>query len=410
MPRKLLCVVATCNARPGNHEVFPFPKCTQTSKLWKEALGIVEKDSTNVHNRRGVCELHFDEAFLVKEEFNRNVRLMIGAVPSISLGAPCRMCAKEEEKVMHNTIKELVKDKHLLPVLDMCLDLRSASHSKLPTGVCEACTLKIHYFCEFAKSCWFAQDTLLARYTKDRGVRVEPWRRIWRYPEEPEPQFETLVETPDMTTEIIEKPDCSNSSTLVEPMEFHLSDAVTNIREESVDLDVPKGILKFEESASVERIPDHIGTPFETCDIKTKVVENFYTESVPFVSSLPENVSIKPEIDIEEEHIMFHNIGVATNVNEESIDPETLNEAVEEDLDESPAANIGEPPTKKFKSTEKPFECIVCAKKFKTQRTMQRHIRKELAKKGLMLRCLECNECYDTAEELRKHCITKHKT
>ncbi|XP_055623970.1 uncharacterized protein LOC129767284 [Toxorhynchites rutilus septentrionalis] len=349
MPRKLMCAVVNCKrSRTKKIEVFPFPECTQTSKLWKEALGIREEDMKIANNQRGVCEQHFDKAFLVKEKFNQHTRLMPGAVPNLSIGIinvpahntyQCRMCARVEKKILRNTVTELRKDNHILPILDICLDLRSAAHSNLPNGICDVCIAMIRFFTKFLKSCWVAQDTLMVKYGSAGGEKVQPWRRIWRYPEE---IGCAENETSDMKTEFVEnQPSESinspeygivNHTTEVgESMQFHTMDFVP---EEGINSDVPSEIVKeeYEESSGLN-VEELSKTWAEAADMTADNSENLSPESVDLAGSIAEYTSTKHCKDIDVEPIQFHAVDVEKNIHEGSIDLQVPKEIKESSRD-----------------------------------------------------------------------------
>ncbi|XP_001849422.2 uncharacterized protein LOC6039924 [Culex quinquefasciatus] len=188
------CIVEGCNSRAySDQPVFAFPRVPETAKAWRRAIGI--HPEAEILPDEGVCSLHFAANFVKKDkEDPRIVWLIPGAVPDLGGGGNsetpatpyhCRMCGSAQETRLDNAVSVMRRDKHMLPVLDICLDLNSEIHSLLPDGVCESCASTVRYITQFAESCWKAQCSLAESYAPGRDFKVEPWKRLAFCEDEP---------------------------------------------------------------------------------------------------------------------------------------------------------------------------------------------------------------------------------
>lgn len=218
-----------------NCTIFPFPDCKKSVQLWKQALrltdNIIAYQPYLPHQGRkmhGVCELHFDEDFLIRESGENRVTLMPGAIPKNYKGQikpilsinHCRMCGLTVKSPMTNTVSKLQKDHRLRPVIDICLEMNDSNHSVLPDTVCDACTKMVRFVGKFAETCWDAQQQLLGLYAGGRGKKVQPWKRRYQYLEDAEETGVMDTESSDPSpSEQVELVTVEEQVSEVEPIE-----------------------------------------------------------------------------------------------------------------------------------------------------------------------------------------------
>ena len=60
-------------------------------------------------------------------------------------------------------------------------------------------------------------------------------------------------------------------------------------------------------------------------------------------------------------------------------------------------------------SEDRPYECAVCLKKFKTERTMRLHLQHHLDMKNETFRCSSCNKIFVSKRSLARHKAAHHR-
>ncbi|XP_058813360.1 uncharacterized protein LOC131677520 [Topomyia yanbarensis] len=402
MPRglvgQLVCIVQDCSARTRRTTlaVFPGPKCAGTQKLWKEALE--QPIDGDIEGPYGVCELHFSEEYLVREK--QSIWLNPGAVPNSTvkgarLPVRCRMCAKSERTTMENTVSKLSKDKQLLPVLRICLDLENTKHRKLPDGVCEGCTSMVRFIGRYAESCWNAQNELLKQCVTERSTIPKPWKRARKYENHSQIiVIPTEAASPDLVLE------SSNLETISTKLQHDPLDA-----EEALQVLTSIGLVTSDtdDGYKQELVGENILPEELSSEIKTEPIvylddsdeqQNITTES----TSLPSNCRKMKTKSL-------------SNLRKSPFRKSTKSDTTSNVANKQHIRSL----------RARNYECGFCLQSFDTQGTLERHIRlheRELDEYGTtsgangkeldFIRCLQCRTQYRTALELKEHINLEH--
>ncbi|XP_001657704.2 uncharacterized protein LOC5567801 [Aedes aegypti] len=376
------CSVTDCSTSFADRRtIFSFPDCKESIKLWKQALRLKYRGRLSrgrLNRGGGVCELHFDEDFLIREADKSRVTLMPGAVPKNSKEQPsidtpdnnhCRMCGTSIKYYMQHTVTELQTDQHLRPVLDLCLELNDSIHQLLPVTVCDGCANMIQFIGGFAKNCWDAQQKLLQRYAGVAGRKVEPWNRVYQYVE---------------NEEVIQAEASKESN----PSE------VLKITEEQLITESSNGT----ESARV------VEAPIETCSIETQIIEDKET---------PKPILVKEEP-------LEKKIPVIIAASNDENDDRELNKQ-DPPPEKKPRRSKEADSNTSSEQVEK-FTCKICLHQFNKQTELvihnrkhvreQRDVKPDVLLSGWFLdaiKCLQCRKTFPTSEELKAHTSKEHK-
>ncbi|XP_065091107.1 uncharacterized protein LOC135712057 [Ochlerotatus camptorhynchus] len=357
------CAVQGCSTwshKNHNYTIFPFPDCKESVKLWKQALNL-----TKARKMQGVCELHFDEDFLIRESEDHHVTLMPGAIPKNFQGPikplpstnHCRMCGLSVKCPMTNTVSELQLDHRLRPVLDMCLELNDSKHSLLPDTVCDGCTKMVRFVGKFAETCWDAQQQLLGLYAGGMGgKKVQPWKRLYQYVEDTEERGVIQTESP--------YPSLSEQVVLLTTEE-----QVSEVESKEAPQDLS---VKFDPDNDAPRLISVKAEPLDSCN----------------------------------------------SINDENV-PETSNQEPPRKKFKSRVQQID-----MSSGRYKKYECETCWQRLASQAELNTHTRKHERERSEgksmadavltgwsmdTIKCLQCRKKFKTTEELKAHTAQEHK-
>lgn len=409
------CSVQGCSTwsnTDNKYTIFPFPHGKESAKRWRKALNLIV-----VRRDKGVCELHFNEAFLIREKGGERVTLKSGAIPKNShepikpliSTMHCRMCGLSIKYCMTNTIAELQMDHRLRPVLEMCLELNNSKHSFLPVTVCDRCTKMVRFVGEFAETCWDAQQQLLCKYACGTSLKqhmegagktllhtssdlLPPDQEVWVTAQEQDSEIESQGATQELSMEF--DPDCDTSSLI-------------SIKEET---------LYNCNSTNDDSEKTFVGH----ADNSDHTVSEYAVFTVRELDSHEESKEASQELAIEFDHD-----------SDVSLKAESLDYCNDENLQETSNHN---PPRKTSKHRGhqidmtsgrfKKYECVTCWQRLTSQVKLNMHMRKHEHERNEgksstdavltgwvmdTIKCLQCRKTFKTVEELKTHTAQEHK-
>lgn len=394
-----LCSVSGCNITYADKRtIFAFPDCKESVKLWKQALNLKNRD-----RYVGVCELHFEEDFLIRDAGKSRVTLMPGAVPRNSKKPPvaetgltavnnhCRMCGLTIKYCMQHNITELQSEQRLRPVLDMCLELKDSVHQLLPVMVCDGCTNMVRFIGVFVQSCWDAQQKLLRSYVGITSRKFEPWNRVYQHVEPTESEEFQIIST---TTETSEEP-TPPEETVPYITEDEPTAGNSNDKNETAHIDAPIQVRVDEQ-------------PSENCSVESNLD----------TSDTPKPILVKPE-PLEKDILT-----IVPDIKNDENDDRELNQQRDQPPLKKPrhSKEAASGNTGTSERTEK-FTCKLCLQEFSKQTELVIHSRKHAlehrtVKHDVLLsgwffetiKCLQCRKTFPTPEELKAHTSEMHRS
>ncbi|XP_062535845.1 uncharacterized protein LOC134205008 isoform X2 [Armigeres subalbatus] len=427
------CAVPGCNTSyVDKYTIFEFPDCEEAAKLWNQALGLTHQG--NQMQGEGVCELHFDEAFIIRDSSKTRATLIPGANPknqskpvirksTLVSNNHCRMCGLTIKYYMQHTVPELQAIQRLKPVLEMCLELHDSMHQLLPVTVCDGCANMVRFIGEFAETCWNAQLKLQQRYTGKDSRKVEPWNRVYHYVEHEVNHTEVVHESSSSEHTLNSQQNFENSGELItgdvdmveiahvgeETVELLTEEHTENLVEDSTEL-LP---LEPTKNLAEENIINPLEVPAEK---PTEIV-------VEAPSSDKEDTPQPALVLVKTEPMEKIVTGSSTFSGDETYEREFKRRyyppAKKSRRSKEPIANINI----SINQSEK-FTCKICLQQFNKQTELVIHNRKHVSEREQMdvkpnvllggwiiesIKCLQCRKSFPTPDELKAHTSQEHK-